>query len=322
MKKIYLLATALFIGANINAQSVIDFESFSLPAAIDTFNNGSAGGGDFTIDYATFSNNYNMSWGSWTGFSVSNMTDTITPGYGNQYSAFIGEGADNSTNYGVFYEFGSITTDGSVKLNSFKITNMAYAAISMRDGDAYGKKFGDSLDANGINDGTNGEDFFKVWVMAEDLVGSEKDSVEFFLADFRFADSLQDYIVDSWETVDLSAITFDIQKLSFRMESSDNGAGWMNTPAYFAIDNIDAQPIQGINELSELSINAYPNPVRSNLTITGDNGQLTIHDVNGTLLYQLEHNDKSIVDLTHFSNGVYFLKIENELGSVTRKIIK
>jgi len=90
------------------------------------------------------------------------MTDTITAGWGNQYSSVTGSGANNSATYGVYYPQGSITSNGWLVFDSIKLTNTTYAALSMRDGDAFAKKFGDTVDANGAVDGTNGEDFLKV----------------------------------------------------------------------------------------------------------------------------------------------------------------
>jgi len=322
MKKIYILATALFLGANTNAQQLIDFESFSLPASVDTFDNGSAGNGDFTIDYATFSNTYDSQWGSWTGFSVSNMTDVTTPGYANQYSSFVGAGVNSSATYAVFYSNGSIVTDGNVKLNSFNITNTTYAAISMRDGDSFAKKFGDTVNAAGASDGTNGEDFFKVWIYAEDLAGNNKDSVEFFLADYRFADSTQDYIVDAWTSVDLTGFNFNVQKLSFKLESSDVGQWGMNTPSYFAIDDIDAVNLDASINENTLSISVYPNPVEDILTVNGEYGVITLTNINGQVVFSENHNSTSQIDMSKFDNGVYFLRLTNSNGSAVQRIIK
>ncbi len=322
MKKIYILATALFFGANANAQELIDFESFNLPVAIDTFYNGADDNGDFTIDYATFSNMYNTTYSSWTGFSVSNTTDVTTAGFSNQYSSFVGSGANSSVTYGVFYSNGIIVTDGSVKLNSVMITNTTYAAISMRDGDAYAKKFGESVNAAGDDDGTNGEDFLKVWVIAEDLAGNEKDSVEFFLADYRFADNTQDYIIDAWTSVDLTGFNFLVQKLSFKIESSDVGGFGMNTPAYFAIDDIDAVKLDASVEESTLNISVYPNPVENILTVNGEYGIITITNVNGQIVYTEDHNSTSQIDMSKFEKGVYFLRLTNNNGSAVQRIIK
>jgi hypothetical protein len=61
--------------------------------------------------------------------------------------------------------------------------------------------------------------------------------VEFYLADFRFENNGEDYIVDTWEYVDLSSLGV-VNKLEFSLGSSDVGAWGMNTPAYFVIDTI------------------------------------------------------------------------------------
>ena len=321
MKKIYILATALFLGANVQAQQLIDFESFALPLAVDTFDNGSAGNGDFMIDYATFSNTYDSQWGSWSGFSVSNMTDDTTAGFGNQYSSFVGAGSNSSATYGVFNSVGSIISDGSVKLNSFMITNTTYAALSMRDGDQFAKKFGDTVDASGVSDGTNGEDFFKVWVIVEDLSGNEKDSMEFFLADYRFADSTQDYILNTWASVDLTGFNFDILKLSFKIESSDVGQWGMNTPAYFSIDDIDVEFLESVEE-NTFDISVYPNPVENVLTVNGEYGTISVLNTNGQVVYTTNHNGTSKIDMSNFDKGVYFLKLTNANGSAVQRIIK
>ena len=65
----------------------------------DTFNNGADESGGFT-HYGRFLNNsYNSTWGSWSGWALSNMTDTITAGFGNQYSAITGQGVSGTRNY-------------------------------------------------------------------------------------------------------------------------------------------------------------------------------------------------------------------------------
>ena len=61
--------------------------------------------------------------------------------------------------------------------------------------------------------------------------------MDFYLADFRFADNALDYVVDSWTWVDLSSLGV-VSSLSFSLASSDVGQFGMNTPAYFAMDNL------------------------------------------------------------------------------------
>jgi hypothetical protein len=65
--------------------------------------------------------------------------------------------------------------------------------------------------------------------------------VEFFLADYRFADNGLDYIVDSWEYVELASLGV-VKSLEFGLSSSDAGALGMNTPGYFALDTVVPEP--------------------------------------------------------------------------------
>src|SRR5574343_823499 len=235
MKKIYMMATAALICSNLSAQTFYGTSTFDdiTLSALDTFDNGSAGNGPFSSDLVNFSNYYDDAWGSWNGFSISNMTDNTTAGWGNQYSSYPGSGY-NSSNYAVYYPSGLISctiTDIDLIFDSLKITNTTYAAISMRDGDAFAKQFGSIYAADGATiDGTNGEDFFRLWVIGSEYPGGPKDSVEVYLADYRFSDNSQDYILDTWLNVDLTTMNFPIRHITFGLESI------------------------------ELSINIYPNP--------------------------------------------------------------
>jgi hypothetical protein len=201
--------------------------------------NGSDSAGGFTSGGVYFTNNYNTSWGSWDGWSVSNTTDTTTAGYTNQFSAYTG-GAQSGTQYGVYYLPSSLgptvsfTSPDPVTLAGAYFTNTAYAALSMLNGDSFAKKFG----------GTSGNDpdWFKLTIRGIDGGGYTANSVEFYLADYRFADNAQDYIVTNWSWVDLTVLGA-VYGLEFNLSSSDVGMYGMNTPAYFAMDSVNAVPL-------------------------------------------------------------------------------
>lgn len=322
MKKIYILATALFLGANTQAQ-VFDFESIVLTA--ESYDNGSGGITNFNNGSITLFNDYNTGGGYWSGFSISNVTDNTTPGYPNQYSSFTG-GGKASTNYGVFTYAGDISGNSDIiSIESIAITNATYAAISMRDGDGPGgfaKQFGSVNGADGNPDGTNGEDFFKVWIIGEDYTGAVKDSVEFYLADYRFSDNTQDYIVEDWNTIDFTPFAFAVNKVNFRFESSDMSFGFINTPAYLIVDDIVYNSDLNVSENSLLTVSISPNPVRDVLNISGESGKLTIVDINGRIVNASLHNEFSSISFSNMNSGIYFVSIENEKGSFTQKIIK
>lgn len=74
--------------------------------------------------------------------------------------------------------------------------------------------------------------------MGIDVNGVYSGIVEFYLADYRFTD---DYIIDEWTWVDLSGLG-DVVGLEFYLSSSDNNAGGMKTPGYFAMDTVIPEP--------------------------------------------------------------------------------
>jgi hypothetical protein len=221
------------------AMAVVTFETPSLPPA--GFWNGSDGSGGFTADGATFHNNYDSQFGSWSGFAVSNHTNTATQGWSNQYSAITGSGVGGSAQYAVGYY--STYDPVSTQINFASLTNLAgkgaylsnttWGALEVLNGGGFGaKKFG----------GASGDDpdWFKLTI--EGFAGVNSTGVvEFFLADFRFSDKSQDYVVQDWRFVDFSALG-TVDRIAFRMSSSDNGAFGMNTPSYFAMDNFMAVP--------------------------------------------------------------------------------
>jgi hypothetical protein len=179
---------------------------------------------------------------SWSGFALSRETNTTTPGFGNQYSAFAGSGASGSLQYVIGFPdpFGAISMitlpPGESPL-SIELTNSTYAALSMQNGDSFAKKFG--------GPSGNDPDFFKLTISGLDAGNTVVGTVDFYLADFRFANNADDYILNTWTSVDLSTLPVTTQKLQFNLSSSDNGQFGMNTPGYFAADNLTTVPEPG-----------------------------------------------------------------------------
>jgi len=238
MKKIYTILISLIFVLTAFGQSqktiISHFENISLET--DTFRNGSDGSGGFASGLAYLPNNYNASWGTWSGWAYSNMANDTTPGFMNQYSAITAAGMDTSKgdeNYAVSYASPDsrikFTDSSSHQVKGMYVTNSTYAALSMKYGDAIAKKFG----------GESGDDpdWFKlsVWGLKD---STETDTIEFYLADFRFDDNSKDYIVETWQWLDLNSLG-KVDSLLFALSSSDVGEWGMNTPAYFCMDNLE-----------------------------------------------------------------------------------
>jgi hypothetical protein len=239
MKKMMLvLMGMLFLCIQpVNAENVT-FDDLTLDP--NTYYNGSdiigGGEGEFETTGVTFNIYFDNTYGPyWEGFAYSNTTDTTTPDYTNQYSSITGTGADDSSVYGVGYVDGfygtvpTITFADEVFLAQASITNTTYAFFAMQDGNAPAKKYG--------GDAGDDPDWYLLTITGKDADEIVTDVVEFYLADFRFSDNSQDYIIDAWTAVDLSSLG-QVKTLEFSVSSSDTGDYGINTPTYFAIDNI------------------------------------------------------------------------------------
>ena len=323
MKKINYLLTILSIsvGSLFAQQNVGDFENLTL--ASESYWDGSDMSGlhnnsVFTTNFSSgdynFSNSYDTTWGAasgyWSsGWAYSNMTDSTTSGFTNQYSAKPGGGHPiGGANYAIGKPNSTIVFNNPDGL-SINFTNSTYAANSMRDGDAFAKKF------------TNADqDFFKLHIYGYSN-GSIADSTEFYLADFTHADSTLDYIVTDWQYVELLPGPYD--SVSFDLSSSDVGAFGMNTPAYFCIDNVGNFPLSS-NTINQEIINIYPNPFSDFIYINSkdsDNYTISLFNILGEIIIDKKINLQQL-NLSNLPNGQYFLKIESESGIINEKILK
>ncbi len=231
MKHHTLMAAVLMTGGIAHA-TLVDFDSNS-PVPGGYYAPGTGGNVDWQDGGATFSMFEDLSFGYyWEGFTYSDVNDPTTAGYGNQHAVY-GDGMDRSGSgaYAVGYVGYSIATTigfGAVSaVDGFYLNNTAYAALDMINGSGFSKAFT-----------TN--DWFKLTV--EGFSGaSSQGSVEAYLADFSGytdGDDKNDYLLTDWAWVDLTGLGSNITSLAFTLASSDTGSFGMNTPAYFAIDEL------------------------------------------------------------------------------------
>ncbi len=322
MRKFTLLlaATMGLISAS-KAQTVSTFEALSLAGTDTAYINYTSPGADvgFTDGLVYFPCVYDTGFGTgyWSnGFAYSNMTDSVTSGYLNQYSAKTAIGYSGSAKYGVAYG-----TENFVKLqgiaagqpvSGFYITNNTYAYNSMRDGDTYAKKFGDTT-GTGITTGQGtAPDWFKLDVYGYRLGVRQPDSVTFYLADFRGASSA-DYIVNTWQWVNLMPLGH-VDSVTFKLSSSDNSFGFMNTPAYFCIDNFTTHESSvGVAAAQAVAAKVYPNPATNVLYIdlADDNTQaISVIDMKGSVVYMQNVAAKHIeINTSSLPAGAYLLQL-------------
>ena len=238
------------------ADILVDFDELNTfsPGSGGTYYNGNSGNGTNTDGWSSqgvnFGNSYNSSFGGfWNGFSYSNVNNTTTPGFTNQYAAITGAGIGGSGNYAVAFAGSNAYFDlpTSHILDSIYITNTTYAFLSMRDGDAFAKQFG--------GDSGDDPDFFSITFTGFSGLqgtGSQTGQATFDLADYRFDDNSLDYIVDEWTQFGLTDLN-NARSVSLSFDSSDVGNFGINTPLYVALDNLALTAVPEPGSLSLVS---------------------------------------------------------------------
>ncbi|NRB50361.1 MAG: DUF4465 domain-containing protein [Saprospiraceae bacterium] len=324
MKK-HLLTSFLCLASLIGvAQTLSDFET--QPVLADSFLNGSDMSGGFEDGNIFLPNSFNPDFNSWSGWAISNQTDTLTPGFMNQHSASTGSGYDGSSNFAIFFsssprilELRNEAVGNPVE--GFYISNNTYAYLSMRDGDSFAKKFG----------GVTGDDpdYFLLTIKGFYNGELSADSVDFYLADYRFDDNTQDYIVKDWTYIDLLSLG-SVDSLQFSLSSTDNGMFGMNTPAYFVMDNFTTT--DGLTSTKEVVsakewMRVYPNPssefLRIRSSLVDANSFVSIYSLDGSLLQQTRYNiEEEVINIQNLPKGSYLIRLETAEKVSTQLFIK
>ena len=181
---------------------------------------------------ATFRHEVVFGGFGWEGFTYSSVNDTTTPGYTNDYAVY-GDGMDYSDagSYAVFYNSSpsAVLLPVETTVQGFYANNTTYAALSMLNGDAFSRQFT-----------TASNDFFTLTIEGFNDSAVSQGTVDFMLADYTGATGS---IVDDWTWVDLSGLGSNVSSLAFSFASSDTGAFGINTPQYFAMDNLTVAAI-------------------------------------------------------------------------------
>lgn len=206
-------------------------------------------------------------YGYWGGFTASNRTDLNQTGLNAQYTAVPGVGYDGSSQYAVAYTYGMQTevyaADGQTHtVTGCYITNNLWAYQDIFEGSMGQTPFG----------GLTGDDpdWFKLTATGKNANGQTVGELDFYLADYRFANNEEDYVVDTWEWFDLSPLG-PVASISFSLSSTKSNYGGMITPAYFCMDNFNGggaapdMPPYIVNPVSDVVFNDYPQTLQVNL---------------------------------------------------------
>lgn len=336
MRKINLLLAAMILATTLlKAQTVATFEALSLAHADTFYTNFTASGTDvgFNDGLVHFPCVYDTSFGGYwqTGFAYSNMTDSVTSGFMNQYSAKTGIGYGGSSKYAVAYCYDPSTYANNCVLKMVDsamghpvkgcyVTNNTYAYNSMRDGDMFARKF------------HNG-DWFKISARGYYHGTLNTDSVSIYLANFLHPDSNDNYILNTWEWFNLEPLG-KVDSIRFTLTSTDNGAFGMNTPAYFCIDNFTTYetfdtttpPTTLVHTAQPASIKAYPIPTNNRLHVDVAGAQvteITITNMAGRIVWRTAEAAANYdINTADLSAGLFVLTVTSDKGKATLQFTK
>ena len=271
-----------------------------------------------------FTNYYSQAYSFWGGFTASSHTDLTQTGMDAQYTAITAGGYDGSAQYGVAYTFGAQTdvyaSDGQAHtVTGCYVTNNLWAYQSVVNGDSSSTPFG----------GTSGNDpdWFKLTATGKNASGQTIGTLDFYLADYRFANNEEDYVVDTWEWFDLSSLGA-VHTISFSLSSTKGNAYGMLTPAYFCIDDFNGEaptpptPPQGIDENENVAISIYPNPAHDIIFVGANNDspvqRIEIYNVTGQLVFTSTATE---INVSALPKGVYFISVYTENQKFVERIV-
>ena len=279
-----------------------------LSLAPNSFANGSDGSGGFNSGGAFFNNSYDPTFGAlnggWSYTDVNYTNPALYPNYPNdpdfdyQYGAYPGTAPGGSGTYAVAFvadpSFGgvlpTIAIPSGMQVQSAMFTNTTYAALSMRNGDGFAKQFGPN-------------DYFLLTITGEDASGNVVGSVPFYMAN-------NGSIVTNWQSVDLSSLS-TATTLVFSETSSDTGMFGMNTPAYFAMDNLTLAPTVTVAS-SPVSPVTSGTPVTVTATIAGSPSVGTVTFYAGPNLTSPIGSPVNVVNGTAVSSADATLPVGND----------
>lgn len=262
MRRLFaVVAIGVFLATTASAETIVDFEELNgfngtPPSGTGEYFNGYGSGANadgFTSKLIMFTTN---EFGP--GWSYSNVNNTTTPGFTNQFAAYPSAGSNGSggitpgSNYGLVNTGSETLADGTptngasltfgqlVQLSSLDVTNTTYAYLYITDGtDGFGSPDADP------NAQFSDNDFFRLRIAGFDGdagAGNSTGVLEFDLANYGGAGTADDFALDGWQTLDLSGFgrTKSLVFSTTSSQISDLGQFgiFSDVPAYAAVDNL------------------------------------------------------------------------------------
>lgn len=330
------LALIFGLAATLQTQAQVTVETFdTFTLSTNSFykdtvaNSWQTSQADFDYDWSgTTGSGY---WKS--GSAYTNIKDTVNGTYTNLYGN-ITNGGFSGANYVTVQDPAMVKVKNLSIVSGFFITNTTFAWKTIKNGNMFSRKFGDTTGTGSGASIPQGHypDWFLLKVVGYRNGTAANDTVKFYLADYRPAGTANDFVVKNWQFVNCTALGI-VDSIRFHLSSSDNSFGFMNTPSYFSIDNFTTNTTVGIHELESISnISLFPNPATNQLFVsyTTEKPQglsIRMTDISGkevmhTQLQGMAGPNLLPLEIATLENGAYFVTISDGVSSKTTRLIK
>ncbi|MCF0202893.1 MAG: DUF4465 domain-containing protein [Bacteroidaceae bacterium] len=205
-----------------------------------------------------FENKFDSQYGSWAGFALSNLSDTQTPGYANQYSVY---SANSNNTFAVFYYSdydGGQTirrTDGKdFYPYAMSVAPTTYTMLSAINGDDFSPKFTDkdtlSVEIVGLD--ATGKTIEDSYIKFSMLRGRTLGQFNLYMSGMYFT-SFDNLSPSSglWSGVPLYHLG-KVNRIKITMTSNVRGEYGITVPTYIAIDNFTTVSMDTMSEYEKI----------------------------------------------------------------------
>ena len=99
------------------------------------------------------------------------------------------------------------------------------------------------------------------------------------------------------------------------------GAAAMDGSNQFGTIEITVIAAAGIDELTSIEVNLFPNPTTGNVSIDSEHAIVAIelYDMQGSMILK---QSESTLDIQHLESGIYMAKVITEIGTTQKRIVK
>jgi len=160
-----------------------------------------------------------------------------------------------------------------------------------------------------------------LWIDGSPSYDPDGDSINFI---WMIPEDFDPYYTDSVKTLVVAPEVSLTTSFNASLFVSD---GFLQGETHFIIQVLDVNSTD-VPQNDQMEVYLYPNPTKGTLHISapefdGKKGMLYIYDITGHLMIAKKMDQPMVkVDMSQFTNGIYFVKITNHYKVITRKIIK